>query len=80
MFKKQLTALLATAAFAMPIAAYASGDHAHGDADVARAYIKEIQADDNAYIAAHNSAFFKKLAEGQHPRATVRSIRHASRM
>jgi carbonic anhydrase len=71
MFKKQLAALLAAAAFAIPLSAHASSDHAHGDADVARAYIKEIQADDNAYIAAHNSAFFKKLAAGQHPRATV---------
>jgi carbonic anhydrase len=71
MFKKQLATLLVAAAFVMPVAAHASGDHAHGDADVARAYIKEILADDKAYIAAHDSAFFKKLSEGQHPRATV---------
>ncbi len=71
MFKKQLAALLATAAFVMPMTAHAKGEHAHGDAAVARAYIKEIQADDAAYIAAHDSAFFKRLSEGQKPRATV---------
>jgi len=70
MFNKQLAALLVAAAFASPMIAQAE-THAHGDAAVARAYIKEILADDNAYIAAHDSAFFKKLAEGQHPRATV---------
>lgn len=70
MFKKQSAILLIAAAFAVPMIAQA-GEHAHGDAAAARAYIKEIQADDNAYIAAHDSAFFKKLSEGQHPRATV---------
>ena len=70
MFKKQLAALLAAAAFVIPMVAHASDHHA-GDAAVARAYIKEIQADDNAYIAAHDSAFFKKLSEGQKPRGTV---------
>jgi len=70
MFKKPLAALLAAAAFVMPMVAHASDHHA-GDAAIARAYIKEIQADDNAYIAAHDSAFFKKLSEGQKPRGTV---------
>ena len=70
MFKKQLAALLAAAAFAMPMIAHANDHHA-GDAAVARAYIKEIQEADAAYIAAHNSAFFKNLAKGQTPRATV---------
>ncbi|TAN71381.1 MAG: hypothetical protein EPN14_11930 [Gallionella sp.] len=70
MFKKQLAILLATAAFAAPMFAQA-GDHHAGDAAVARAYIKEIQDADAAYIAAHDSAFFKNLAKGQTPRATV---------
>lgn len=70
MLKKQFAALLAASAFVMPMIAQAEV-HAHGDAAVARAYIKEILADDKAYIAAHDSAFFKKLASGQHPRATV---------
>ena len=42
-----------------------------GDAAVARAYIKEIQADEKSYVAAHKSEFFRELAKGQHPRATV---------
>ena len=33
--------------------------------------MKEISADDSAYVAAHNAAFFQELAKGQHPRATV---------
>ena len=70
MFKKQLAALLAAAAFVMPMVAHASDHHA-GDAAVAQAYIKEIQEADAAYIAAHDSAFFKNLAKGQTPRATV---------
>lgn len=69
MFKKLFAALLAVAAFAVPMLASAS-EH-HGDVAVAQAYIKEIQAEDSAYIAAHNAKFFKTLAEGQHPRATV---------
>lgn len=54
------------------IAAAAFADeHVHGDVTTAQAIIKEIQADDNAYIAAHNATFFQELAKGQHPRATV---------
>ncbi len=71
MFKKQLAALLAATAFVMPMAAHASGDHAHGDAAVAQAFIKEIQADQNAYAAAKGAAFFQELSKGQKPRATV---------
>ena len=71
MFKKQFAALLAAAAFAIPMAAHASGSHAHGDAAVAQAFIKEIQADQTAYAAAKGTAFFKELAKGQTPRATV---------
>lgn len=71
MFKKQLAALLAATAFVMPIAAHASGDHAHGDAAVAQAFIKEIQSDQGAYAAAKGAAFFQELSKGQKPRATV---------
>ena len=71
MFKKQIAALLAAVAFAMPLAAHASGDHAHGDAAVAQAFIKEIQTDQSAYAAAKGAAFFQELAKGQKPRATV---------
>ena len=71
MFKKQIAALLAAAAFATPIVAHASGDHAHGDAAVAQAFIKEVQADQSAYAAAKGAAFFQELAKGQKPRATV---------
>ena len=71
MFKKQLAALLAAAAFVMPMAAHASGDHHTGDAAVAQAFIKEIQTDQNAYAAAKGAAFFQELSKGQKPRATV---------
>lgn len=67
MFQKQFTIMLAAVFFALPVFAEEHG----GDVAVAQAYIKEIQADDKAYIAAHNAAFFQELAKGQHPRATV---------
>lgn len=67
MFKKQFVALFAAVFFAVPVFAEERG----GDVAVAQAYIKEIQAEDKAYVAAHNSAFFQELAKGQHPRATV---------
>jgi carbonic anhydrase len=70
MFKKQFATLLAAAALATPFIAHAS-EHVHGDVATAQAIIKEIKADDAAYIAAHNAEFFKELAKGQHPRATV---------
>lgn len=68
MLKKHFVAALAALLVTTPAIA---NDHAHGDANVARAIIKEIQADDSAYIAAHDSEFFSKLAKGQTPRATV---------
>jgi carbonic anhydrase len=67
MFQKQFIALLGAIFFALPVFAEEHG----GDVAVAQAYIKEIQADEKAYVAAHNSAFFQELAKGQHPRATV---------
>jgi len=71
MFKKQLAALLVATAFIItPIAAQA-GPHTHGDAAVAQAFIKEIQADQSAYATAKGAAFFQKLSKGQEPRATV---------
>lgn len=70
MLKKPFATLLVAAFFAAPMAAHA-GDHHAGDIAVAHAYIKEILAEDKAYIAAHNSKFFKSLSEGQKPRATV---------
>ena len=70
MFKKQLAALLAATAFVMPMVAQASDHHA-GDAAVAQAFIKEIQADQTTYAAAKGAAFFQELSKGQKPRATV---------
>lgn len=67
MFKKQFSALLAAVFFALPAFAEEHG----GDVAVAQAYIKEIQAEEKAYVASHNTAFFKELSKGQHPRATV---------
>jgi carbonic anhydrase len=52
-------------------AAYASDDHGHGDAAVAQAFIKEIQATNNAYVSSQKPAFFQALSKGQQPRATV---------
>ncbi|TAJ83455.1 MAG: hypothetical protein EPO42_00445 [Gallionellaceae bacterium] len=68
MFKKFSAALLATSFLAAPSMVLASE---HGEAAVARAFIKEIMADDSAYIAAKGPAFFQELSKGQHPRATV---------
>lgn len=68
MFSKYLAALLATSGFASPVFA---DEHAHGDAAVAQAVIREIAAEDRAYIAAHNVSFFQELSKGQRPRATV---------
>lgn len=70
MFKKQFAALLVAAAFVTPVAAQA-GEHEHGDAAVAQAIIKEIQAGQSAYVAAKGASFFQELSKGQHPRATV---------
>ena len=67
MFKKRIAVLLAAVFIAMPVFAEEHG----GDVAVAQAYIKEIQTDEKAYVAAHDSAFFQELAKGQHPRATV---------
>lgn len=68
MFKKFSVALLATSCIVASSVALA---HEHGEAAVARAFIKDIMADDSAYVAAKGSAFFQELSKGQHPRATV---------
>lgn len=70
MFSNKTAALLAAVAFVIPAITHAADHHA-GDAAVAQTYIKEIQDGGKAYVAAHNSAFFKELAKGQTPRATV---------
>ena len=68
MSKKTLLAILTALVVNAP--AFAE-EHAHGDVAVARAILKEILADDKAYIAAHDATFFQELAKGQHPKATV---------
>lgn len=70
MFKKTFVAT-ALMAFVVAAPAFSEEEHVHGDAGVAKAIIKEIQADTKAYSAAHNALFFQELAKGQHPRATV---------
>lgn len=62
------TLLAATLILAAPARA---GEHAHGDAAVARAFIQEVLASQKAYGRKHGQAFFARLAKGQQPRATV---------
>lgn len=66
---KRPFALIFTAAF-LATPAFAS-EQAHGDVATAQALIKEIRAQNAAYIGAHKTAFFKDMAKGQKPRATV---------
>lgn len=68
MLKKHFA--VALAAFFVAAPAFAA-DHAHGDVAVAQAIIKEIQSEQDAYIAAKGVAFFAERAKGQTPRATV---------
>lgn len=68
MIKKQLASLLFAATLAVPLMATA---HEHGEAGVARAFLKEIQAVEASYAQKHGATFFQELAKGQHPRATV---------
>lgn len=42
-----------------------------GDAATAQTYLRELQTEQAAYVAAHKAPFFQQLAAGQHPRATV---------
>lgn len=68
MFIKKITALLFAATLAAPLMVNA---HEHGEAGVARAFLKEIQAVEASYAKQHGATFFQELARGQHPRATV---------
>lgn len=69
MFKKLSAVLLAASFVAAP--AFANDHGEHGDAAVAQAFIKEIQADQAGYASLKGAAFFQELAKGQKPRATV---------
>jgi len=71
MLKKQLVILLVTAALIPPVFAQSGTAQHAGNTTIANSYIKEILETDAAHIAAHKSAFFKELAKGQQPRATV---------
>jgi carbonic anhydrase len=66
MLKKYLAGLLAATCITVPAVA-----HEHGEAAVARSFIKDIQAVEGAYAKEHGATFFQELAKGQHPRATV---------
>jgi carbonic anhydrase len=66
MFKFKLAALVAAIAIAAPAFA-----HEHGEAAVARSFIKDIQAVEASYAQKHGTTFFQELSKGQHPRATV---------
>ena len=68
MFKKQLAALFIATMFAAPTFA---DEHAHGDAAAAQKFIKEILATNSSYGRIKGAKFFRELAKGQHPRATV---------
>jgi carbonic anhydrase len=68
MSKNYLLGLLTAVCFSAPVFA---SEHEYGDVATAQTIIKEIQAIDRAYIAAHKASFFKELSKGQHPRATV---------
>ncbi len=68
MLKKQLVGLLAAICVASPFAAQA---HEHGEAAIARAFIKDLQSTQSEYAKDHGPTFFQDLAKGQHPRATV---------
>src|SRR3990172_10334032 len=69
--KKQFAFVLAAACLAAPAFAADTHGHEHGDAAVAQAFIKEIQAENTAYAGAHKAAFFQEISKGQKPRATV---------
>jgi carbonic anhydrase len=67
---KTIPAILLAIATTLPLPGLA-GEHEHGDAAVARSFIREVQAAQQAYGKKHGPAFFAQLAKGQHPRATV---------
>lgn len=68
MFDKLIIAIVILMA---PFATAAGEEHQAGDRSAAEAFIREIQSDQKAYAAAKGAAFFRELARGQKPRATV---------
>lgn len=68
MFDKLIFAIVILMA---PFASAVGEEHQAGDRSAAEAFIREIQSDQKAYAAAHGAAFFRDLAKGQKPRATV---------
>ena len=68
MFDKLIIAIVILIA---PFATAVGEEHHAGDSSVAEAFIREIQSDQKAYAAAKGTAFFRELARGQKPRATV---------
>lgn len=63
--------LLAVATCFASFIVHAADEYPAGDVAIAQSFIKEIQSDQNAYAKAKGAAFFRDLAKGQHPRATV---------
>lgn len=68
MFKQKIASLLVAVTIFTPIAASA---HEHGEAAIARAFIKDIQQVEDSFSSVHGATFFQELSRGQHPRATV---------
>ncbi len=68
MFKQKIASLLVAVTVFTPLVASA---HEHGEAAVARAFIKDIQQVESSYATVHGATFFQELSRGQHPRATV---------
>ena len=68
MFDKLIIAIVILMA---PFATAANEEHQAGSASEAEAFIHEIQSSQKAYAAAKGASFFRELARGQKPRATV---------
>lgn len=75
MFDKLILAIIVLMApFAAMGESHPSGGHAAaeaGNAGTGRTYLREILAQQDVYRAGKNAVFFRKLAKGQKPRATV---------
>lgn len=70
MFKNNFAIFLAASALSVPMFAQA-GDHSHGSAATAWDYVVEIEKATASHATTQGSEFFKTLAKGQTPRATV---------
>jgi len=68
MLNKLSAALLAASFLALQTLVSA---HEHGEAAIARAFIRDIIYEDSAYVSEMGTNFFRQLSQGQHPRATV---------